>query len=114
MNPLDWNGQQFLAMYGPFLLFAFLGAVFWKKSLNQPTAAPKPHELDLDPYLVAALEGDDAAVKAAVVSLVHGGALRFEDEKLSVANALPVGASRLERAVHAAVAESRSSLGAGD
>ncbi|EPX59262.1 hypothetical protein D187_003166 [Cystobacter fuscus DSM 2262] len=110
MDPLDWNGQQFLTLYGPFLLLSFVGAVFWKKWLNQPGDAPTAVQLDMDPYQVAALEGEATTVMTAVVALVHGGALRLEEEAFSVVTAPPTGASGIERAVHAAVAAGYNSL----
>ena len=113
MNPLDWNGQQFLTLYGPFLLLVCVGALIWKRLLNRPTGVPSPAELDMSPYLAATLQSEDAAVKAAVVALVHDGTLGFneEEEELSVAKALPARALELERVVHAAVAEGKTSLG---
>ncbi|MFY0582557.1 TIGR04222 domain-containing membrane protein [Cystobacter fuscus] len=110
MNPLDWNGQQFLAMYGPFLLFVLVGALIWKRLLNRPAGAPTVAELDMNPYLMATLESDEAAVNAAVVALVHDGTLSFEGGQLSVAKALPTRALELERVVHDAVAAGRTSL----
>src|SRR6218665_3648594 len=111
MNPLDWTGPQFLGFYAMFLVAAFIVAWVWKHALNQPAAAPEPPELDLDPYQTAMLEGPDAAVRGAVVALVHGGSLRCEDDELRVAAPLPGGAMHLERAVYRSVDEQRSSLG---
>ncbi|ATB29993.1 TIGR04222 domain-containing membrane protein [Melittangium boletus] len=110
MNPLDWTGPEFLGFYALFLVAAFLVAWAWKHALNQPAEPPAPFELDLDPYQVAMLEGPDAAVRGAVVALVHGGSLRFEDDALRVAAPLPRGAMELERAVYRSVEEQSGTL----
>jgi len=103
MNPLDWTGPQFLMAYAVFLVAMCLAGLLWQHLLNQPSGTPEPHELDLGAYEVAVLDDGDTAVKAAVLALVHGKSLNYEEGTLSVATALPAKAAPLERVIHAAV-----------
>ncbi|MFY0527121.1 TIGR04222 domain-containing membrane protein [Archangium gephyra] len=104
MNPLDWNGGQFLSAYMPFVLVLLMAARVWQSTLNHPSEEPLSTELRMDPYQVAALQHREGAVRAAVTALVHAGALRLEDGVLKAAGPLPANAVPFERAVHAALA----------
>ncbi len=104
MNPLDWNGEQFLSTYVPFMVVLLLMAKVWQSTLNQPSSEPLSTELRMDPYQVAVLQHREGAVRAAVTALVHAGALRLEDGVLKAAGPLPANAVPFERAVHDAVA----------
>ena len=102
MNPLDWTGPQFVMAYAVFLVAMCLAGLLWQHLLNQPSGTPEAHELDLGAYEVAVLDDADTAVKAAVLALVHGKSLNYEEGTLSAA-----------RGVAAAVEEEAAAEAAG-
>ncbi|AKI98937.1 uncharacterized protein (TIGR04222 family) [Archangium gephyra] len=106
MNPLDWNGEQFLEAYLPFGLVMLIAASLWRSLLkwSEPSEEPRPGELELDPYQVAMLERREGGVRAAVAALVHAGALRFESGVLKAVDGPPLRLLPFERAVYEAVA----------
>ncbi|HZI04624.1 MAG TPA: TIGR04222 domain-containing membrane protein, partial [Archangium sp.] len=104
MNPLDWNGEQFLSAYVPFVVVLLLTAKVWQSTLNQPSEEPLSTELRMDPYQVAVLQHREGGVRAAVAALVHAGALRLEDGVLKAVGTPPANAVPFERAVYDAVA----------
>lgn len=110
MNPLDWTSPTFLIAYPVLMAILSMVALLSRNLLRLPARQPKPHELDLDVYEVAALAGSETAVKAAVVALVQGKVLAPRDDSLTVLTALPASASRLESSVYNTVKESRGSL----
>ncbi|HEY0095764.1 MAG TPA: TIGR04222 domain-containing membrane protein [Archangium sp.] len=103
MNPLDWNGEQFLNFYTTVTLVLLVVAKAWQYALNQPSDEPLDAELKLDTYHVAVLQHRQSAVRAAVAALVHAGALRVEQGVLEAVGKLPANAAPFERAVYAAV-----------
>ena len=93
-----------------FDVLAFVGLALWKRRLNGPGGPLTPEHLALDAYQVAALEGDRAALDAAVLSLVHAGVLRAPQEGgLSISGSLPRRAPAIERAVHHQVSQGKHS-----
>ena len=104
MNPLDWNGEQFLSAYVPYMVVLLLTAKVWQFTLNQPSSEPLSTELRMDPYQVAVLQGREGGVRAAVAALVHAGALRLEEGVLKAVGKPPANAVPFERAVYDAVA----------
>ncbi|MFE8595797.1 TIGR04222 domain-containing membrane protein [Archangium violaceum] len=100
---MDWSGPYFLAFYVPLLVLAFFGSFKLRRALEQPTTPPSRRELDLDPELVAVLDGQKSAVCSTVVELMHEGCLRLEERRLSVARPTSARASDLKRAVYRAV-----------
>lgn len=102
MNPLDWSGAQFLAVYIPYVIALLITAKVWQYSLNQPSDDRRDAELKENPYQVAALQNRESAVTAAVTALVHAGALRLENGVLTAVGPPPASAVPFERAVYAA------------
>jgi uncharacterized protein (TIGR04222 family) len=107
MNPFDLPGPQFLGFYAA-LFVVCIGAATWLRAhLRQPVDEPFTDEPELAPYEVAYLSGGEAmTINAAIARLVHEHALGYStrESKLTLGReALPAGASELERAVHEAV-----------
>jgi uncharacterized protein (TIGR04222 family) len=76
--------------------------------MRWPEEKPALSELRLDPYQVALLVSRTAAVEAAVTALLGRGALRFDAQRraLTVGDALPAEAHRLEQVIHDSVRHS--------
>ncbi len=100
MNPLDWSGPQFLMGYSIFLVVAFVAARVSQHMLREPFDTPKPSELKLHPYEVAALQDLDTVTQTAVATLVRNGQLSITDGDLRIASELPANSHRLEQAVY--------------
>ncbi|HYO56294.1 TIGR04222 domain-containing membrane protein [Archangium sp.] len=103
MNPLAWSGNDFLGFYTLLLTGVMLASVPLYEGLRLPKGPPAPEHLDLEPYQVALLISRKVTLVAAVVQLVHSGALRLEDGLLQGAEPLASNAHPLEKAFHAAV-----------
>jgi hypothetical protein len=73
MNPLDWTGPNFLALYVALIVaIALIG--FLLRSIGPHDPMPDAEAEKLDPYEIAFLAGGwPAAIHAAVTSLVHRG-----------------------------------------
>lgn len=84
MNPFDLPGSEFLKFYS-FLGCIVLVALYYAKNHGESSNVPK---LDYsDPYLIAYLrDGEVAAIRVAVVSLVDRGFLLASDDRLEVVN----------------------------
>jgi uncharacterized protein (TIGR04222 family) len=105
MNPFNLPGPDFLALYASLLVVACGAAALLRWLLRLPGDEPFGRDPALSPYEVAYLAGGtELAVNAAVARLVHQGGLAIDADsrKLSVRDALPAGASGLERAVYLA------------
>jgi uncharacterized protein (TIGR04222 family) len=107
MNPFDLPGPQFLAFYAVLFLAALAGGTWLRWYLRLPGGEPGPEVLDLSPGEAAYLAGgEERAVNAAIARLVHEGSLAADtaERKLTRrSDAVPAGASELERVIHAAV-----------
>lgn len=79
MSPFDLSGIGFLVFFGSAVSFVFLLALA-SDQLRRPASPLSESELEaLDPYQLACLAGGpEAAVDAAVVSLVHAGHLSID------------------------------------
>jgi uncharacterized protein (TIGR04222 family) len=109
MNPLDWQGPEFLSLYVPLLVGGFLAALLLRYHLRQPAGEPLPLGRRPDPYEVAALDGPNTLIEAAVAALFHRKALRVENLKLVTGEELPADAAPIERAVFQRVAAGSTS-----
>jgi len=102
MNPLDWTGPQFLAMYVPLLVVGYV--VSWR--LGRPPREPEvePRELGkrLEPFEVALLKGFKTFRDAVVAALVHRQVFHLKGEELYPNEKPPTGMTRLEQSLHRA------------
>ncbi len=105
MNPLASSTDEFVAFYVLLIAVVMLASIPLYEWLRLPKGPPAPEHLDLEPYQVALLIGRKETMVAAVVQLVHSGALRLQDGVLHGAEPLASNAHPLERAFHAAVLE---------
>jgi uncharacterized protein (TIGR04222 family) len=103
MNPLAWSVHDFVGFYVLLISGVMLASVPLYEWLRRPLGPPAPEHLDLEPYQVALLMGRKETMVAAVVQLVHAGALRLQDGHLHGAEPLASSAHPLEKAFHAAV-----------
>jgi uncharacterized protein (TIGR04222 family) len=103
MNPLDWSGPEFLALYVLLLVLSLKAAIALRWGLRQPGGPPGPLPSSVDPYEVALLRGRQVLVEAAMASLVHQKLLSVEDGKLAATGKVPFTAPLIERIVHASV-----------
>jgi len=107
MNPFEMRGPEFLLFF--VLLFVALTAcaAILRGFLRMPGGEPGAEALDLSPYEVAYLAGDEQRVISAVVGrLVHEKVVGLDasSRKLTPRETeLPAGASELDRAIHAVV-----------
>lgn len=99
MNPLDWQGPEFLSLYVPLLVGGFLVALLVRYLLRLPAGPPMWLGRRTDPYEVAALDGPDTLIEAVAGSLFHRNVLRIEGRRLATADALPADAAAIERSV---------------
>jgi uncharacterized protein (TIGR04222 family) len=111
MNPLDWEGPAFLALYLVLLPAAIAAAVVLRWLLRLPADEPPAEAFDLPPYAIAYLTGRERlAVDTAIVRLLHRGALAVDAAtgKLSQRGDRPAGGPELERVVYAAAGSENS------
>lgn len=111
MNPLDWKGPEFLALYLPLLLGGFIAVVMLRWRMRTPDGDPlrDSPRLDVDTYELALLQHDSGPVDAAVASLLHRGDLALEDGKPRAVRH-PLEADPFERAVYGAVRQGAATL----
>lgn len=85
MNPFNLPGTEFLKFYA-FLGAIVLVALYYARNRSESGNVPR---IDYsDPYLIAYLrDGEIAAIRVAVVSLIDRGLLRLSGDQLEVANA---------------------------
>jgi len=80
IDPFEWTGPQFLLMYIPLLIAAFIGARFWRQQLCDNGS--EGSGLGLDSLQVAYLSGGEKrTIDAGVAELMAGDALRWEGAK---------------------------------
>ncbi len=114
MNPFDLPGPEFLVLYvGVFIVAAgFAAALRWV--LRGPGDEPPAEALDLSPYEVTYLAGGARlAIDAAMVRLIHRGALQIDASSRRLAQRVeqpPEGLHPLERAVFAAAGPAPGTL----
>jgi uncharacterized protein (TIGR04222 family) len=99
MNPLDWQGPEFLSLYVPLLAGGFLVALLVRHLLRLPAGPPLWFGKRTEPYEVAALDGPDTLLEAVVASLLHRNVLRMEGSRIATGAALPADAAAIERSV---------------
>jgi uncharacterized protein (TIGR04222 family) len=99
MNPLDWQGPEFLSLYVPLLIGGFLVALLIRHLLRLPAGGPMYLSRRTDPYEVAALDGPDTLINAVVGALFHRNVLRIEGRRIATGDALPADAAPVERSV---------------
>lgn len=81
MNPFDLRGPEFLLVYG--IVAAFVITIAFRIRLWSEDLRTKPLPKIEDPYLIAYLRGgSEAAIEAAVVSLVDRQRLSVEKKKV--------------------------------
>ena len=73
MNPLDWSGPEFLGLFFPLLVLAFMLAGVLRWRLRQPAPSSDTTLPRVEPYEAALLRGPGALVEAAVASLAQAG-----------------------------------------
>jgi uncharacterized protein (TIGR04222 family) len=99
MNPLNWTGSEFLALYVPLLLVGYVVA----RALGRPPRPPPVDALQLgkrlEPYEVALLYGLEQFRDAVAASLVHRGVFRIEGSELIASQTPPADLTTLERNV---------------
>lgn len=106
MNPLDWNGLNFLWLYTLALLAAIGAAIALRWWFRRPNDELSRGINDLDSYEIAYLTGGKyLAVSAAIVSLVRRGLLTASPENrwIVARDSTPRDAHPLECRVHGAV-----------
>jgi uncharacterized protein (TIGR04222 family) len=113
MNVLDWTGPQFLSMFVPACVGAFVFALAVRHGLTGRFDWSGVKGMDLDSYEVAYLAGGPTlATQAAIASLVHANLLTVNpaSQRLMKTNKKP-DAHRpdLEHAVHHAVHDANGS-----
>jgi uncharacterized protein (TIGR04222 family) len=112
MNPLDWQGPEFLSLYVPLLIGGFLVALLIRHLLRLPAGGPMYLSKRTDPYEVAALDGRDTLIEAVVGALFHRNALRLEGRRIATGDALAADAAPVERSVFECAATGDMTLGA--
>jgi uncharacterized protein (TIGR04222 family) len=110
MNPLDWQGPEFLSLYVPLLAGGFLVALTVRYLLRLPAGPPLWLGKRTEPYEVAALDDPGTLIEAVVASLLHHNVLRLENGKLATGNALPADAAAIERSVFECVATGSTTM----
>jgi len=99
MNPLNWQGPEFLSLYVPLLIGGFLVALLMRHLLRLPAGGPMYLSSRTDPYEVAALGGPETLIAAVVGSLAHRNVLRLDGRRIATGDALPADAAPVERSV---------------
>jgi uncharacterized protein (TIGR04222 family) len=104
MNPFDLPGPEFLRLYLVVLCGAVVIAAGVRWLLRQPGGAPPAEDLDLSPYEIAYLAGGERlAIDAAIVKLIHLGALAIDalaGRLSSQGERLAATAHPLEKIIH--------------
>jgi uncharacterized protein (TIGR04222 family) len=107
MNPLELPGPQFLRFYAILFVTVVLVAILLRRLLRQPAGDAPAHALALSPAEIAYLGGgEDRLVYATVARLFRTRALDLDSATRKLAtrgDEPPEGASKLERAIFAAV-----------
>jgi uncharacterized protein (TIGR04222 family) len=76
INPLDWEGSEFLAIYLPLSIVSSIVAFVWLDRLRLPHQSElSVQEVVLDPYEIAYLASPQQAIDAAIVSLLEQGCI---------------------------------------
>ena len=84
MNPFDLPGPQFLTFFITTFAVALAVAVWMRWALREPTDEPTRKALNLSPYEVAYLAGnEELAFNTAVIRLVHEDAIEVSNRKLT-------------------------------
>ncbi len=110
MNPLDWQGPEFLSLYVPLLAGGFLVALLVRHLLRLPAGPPMWLGRRTDPYEVAALDGPDTLIEAVVAALFHRNVLRIEGSRIATGAALPADAAAIERSVFECAATENATM----
>lgn len=99
MNPFDLPGPQFLNFY-MILGCIVLVALYYARKFSESGNIPK---LDYsDPYLIAYLrDGEIAAIRVAIVSLIDRGLLQAVDDRVEVTN--PTATEIVHRPIEKAI-----------
>ncbi len=114
VSPFDLRADEFIGFFLVLWLVIHAMAAWLRWSLRGPAVEPGTDSLELDPYAVAYLSGgSELTVNAAIVSLVHAGALKADTTEPRVRREcpLPPGAHPFEQAIFAGVgAETGSTI----
>lgn len=124
LNPFNYDGPTFLWLYLTVVALSVLAAILWRRSLRAGNDDAVQRKTEVDPYEAAYLAGGERlAIRAALATLVHEGALKVPIDQSKVLGVLPgnkqfrlVAASplsrepaALERAIYdAAIGDGRS------
>ena len=105
MNPLDWNGPEFLAFYFTLSVFSYLFLRLYVRARERQQPIPK---LTMsDPFQIAFLRGgENEAIRIASLSLIDRGLLRITDAssktpklETTYPRDINLGKTRIERAL---------------
>jgi uncharacterized protein (TIGR04222 family) len=78
INPLDWTGEEFLAVYIPLSIGCVMAAYLLRYYLRQPHQSKVAvQQITLDPYETAYLSSPEQAVNGAIVSLLEQGLIEI-------------------------------------
>jgi uncharacterized protein (TIGR04222 family) len=106
MNPFDWSGPEFLALYVAVLIGAIGIAIGLRWLLRLPACEPPAEALELSPYLLAYLAGGARrAIDTVIVRLMRSRSLALDADtgKLCQQGDSPSPkANKLKRVVYAA------------
>jgi uncharacterized protein (TIGR04222 family) len=81
-NPLDWNGQDFIALYLGLMLAVLVVSLLLRRWLRRRAEPPLRHVGALDPYEIAYLAGGSSrALDAAVAELHRRGVLEWDSAR---------------------------------
>jgi uncharacterized protein (TIGR04222 family) len=81
INPLDWEGSEFLAIYIPVAILSSIIAFVLKDRLRLPHQAKLPVEqVFLDPYEIAFLSSPEQAIDAAIINLLEQNLIEVNSE----------------------------------
>jgi uncharacterized protein (TIGR04222 family) len=108
-SPFDLRGPEFLKLYALLMAGGCIAAGLLRRLLRGPGGEPDAFDLQLDPYDAAYLNGGaDAAITAAVATLLHRGDLKLRVGSLLERTGIqvPHGLHPVERAVFSNVSDS--------